>query len=31
MPITRHAKVDTLKAYDRRENDFETHAGGDFL
>jgi site-specific recombinase XerD len=31
MPITCHVKVDTLKEYDRRENDFDTHAGGDFL
>jgi site-specific recombinase XerD len=26
-----HVKVDTLKEYDRRENDFDDHAGGDFL
>jgi integrase len=31
MTITGHKKVDTLKEYDRRENDFDTHAGGDFL
>jgi integrase len=31
MPITGHVKVDTLKEYDRRENDFDSHAGGDFL
>ena len=31
MPITGHVKVDTLKEYDRRENDFESHAGGGFL
>jgi site-specific recombinase XerD len=31
MQQTRHVKVDTLKEYDRRENDFEHHAGGDFL
>jgi site-specific recombinase XerD len=31
MPISRHVKVDTLKIYDRRENDFDDHAGGDFL
>jgi site-specific recombinase XerD len=26
-----HKKVDTLKEYDRRENDFDQHAGEDFL
>jgi site-specific recombinase XerD len=31
MGITRHAKVDTLKIYDRRENGFDDHAGDDFL
>jgi site-specific recombinase XerD len=31
MKQTRHVKVDTLKEYDRRENDFDNHAGGDFL
>lgn len=31
MGITRHAKVDTLKIYDRRERDFDDHAGDDFL
>ena len=31
MKQTRHVKVDTLKEYDRRENDFDDHAGGDFL
>lgn len=31
MRITRHVKVDTLKEYDRRENGFDDHAGGDFL
>lgn len=31
MKITRHRKVDTLKAYDRRENDFDDHAGKDFI
>lgn len=28
---SRHAKLDTLAVYDRRENDFEDHVGGDFL
>lgn len=28
---SRHVKVDTLAGYDRRENDFDDHAGGDFL
>jgi integrase len=27
MPITGHKKVDTLQAYGRRENDFDSHAG----
>ena len=27
----RHAKVDRPKEYDRRENDFDGHAGDDFL
>lgn len=31
MKQSRHAKVDTLKIYDRRENDFDDHAGGGFL
>jgi site-specific recombinase XerD len=31
MKQSRHAKVDTLKIYDRRENDFDGHAGEDFL
>jgi site-specific recombinase XerD len=31
MKITRHKKVDTLKIYDRRETDFDDHAGGGFL
>jgi site-specific recombinase XerD len=31
MGITRHAKVDTLKIYDRRESGFDDHAGEDFL
>jgi site-specific recombinase XerD len=31
MKQTRHVKVDTLKGYDRRENDFDGHAGEDFL
>lgn len=31
MQQSRHVKVDTLKEYDRRENDFDHHAGGDFL
>jgi integrase len=31
MKQTRHVKVDTLKEYDRRENDFEDHAGEGFL
>lgn len=31
MQQSRHVKVDTLKAYDRRENDFDHHAGGEFL
>lgn len=31
MKQTGHVKVDTLKEYDRRENDFDGHAGGDFL
>jgi hypothetical protein len=28
MGITRHAKVDTLKIYDRRDGGFDNHAGG---
>jgi hypothetical protein len=31
MGITRHAKVDTLKIYDRRESGFDDHAGGSFF
>lgn len=31
MRITRHKKVDTLRTYDRRENGFDDHAGGEFL
>jgi hypothetical protein len=31
MTITRRVKVDTLKIYDRRENEFDDHAGGGFL
>ena len=31
MKITRHEKVDTVKAYDRRENGFDDHAGDGFL
>lgn len=31
MKISQHAKVDTLKIYDRRENGFDGHAGEDFL
>jgi site-specific recombinase XerD len=31
MPITGHVKVDTLQEYDRRENDFASHAGKGFL
>lgn len=31
MGITRHVKVDTLKEYDRRESDFDDHAGEGFL
>lgn len=31
MKQSRHKKVDTLAIYDRRENDFDDHAGGDFL
>lgn len=31
MKQTRHAKVDTLKIYDRREAGFDDHAGGEFL
>ena len=31
MKQSGHAKVDTLKEYDRRENDFDDHAGDDFL
>jgi hypothetical protein len=31
MPITCHTNVDALKEYDRRENDFDTRAGRDFL
>lgn len=31
MKQTLQVKVDTLKEYDRRENDFDDHAGGDFL
>ncbi|UPJ55425.1 site-specific integrase [Bradyrhizobium sp. 192] len=28
---SRHVKLDTLAVYDRRENGFDDHAGGDFL
>lgn len=28
---SRHAKLDTLAIYDRRETDFENYAGSDFL
>jgi site-specific recombinase XerD len=31
MKQTRHEKVDTLAGYDRREQDFDDHAGGGFL
>lgn len=31
MGITLHAKVDTLKIYDRRESGFDDHAGGSFF
>ncbi len=31
MKTTRHKKVDTLRIYDRRENDFDSSAGSDFL
>jgi site-specific recombinase XerD len=31
MRQTRHVKVDTLKEYDRREQDLEDHAGEEFL
>ena len=31
MKQTRHVKVDTLKEYDRRDNDLEHHVGEDFL
>jgi integrase len=31
MKITIHAKIDTLAEYDRRETDFEAHAGEGFL
>lgn len=31
MKQTGHAKVETLKEYDRRENELEDHAGGEFL
>jgi hypothetical protein len=31
MKQTRRVKVDTLKGYDRYENDFEGHPGEDFL
>jgi integrase len=31
MKQSGHVKVDTLKEYDRRENDFDAHAGDDFL
>jgi hypothetical protein len=31
MQITRHAKVDTLRIYDRRANAFDDSAGGGFL
>jgi hypothetical protein len=31
MTQTHHEEVDTLKGYYRRENDFDDHAGGDFL
>ena len=30
IPITGQKKVDTLQGYDRRENDFDTHASGNF-
>jgi hypothetical protein len=28
MTITRRVKVDTLKIYDRRENEFDDHVAG---
>lgn len=28
---SRHVKLETLAVYDRRENDFNDHASGDFL
>jgi hypothetical protein len=31
MKQARHVKIDTLKGYDRRENDFDGHAGEEFL
>lgn len=31
MKTTRHVRVDTLRIYDRRENDFDTSAGKEFL
>lgn len=31
MGVTGHVKVDTLREYDRRENDFDDAAGGGFL
>lgn len=31
MSQSRHAKVDTLKGYDRRDAGFDDHAGGEFL
>ena len=31
MKQSRHVKVDTLKGYDQRENDFDDHAGGGLL
>ena len=31
MGITGHVKVDTLRCYDRRENDFDDAADRDFL
>lgn len=31
MKQSRHAKIDTLKIYDRRDNDIDDHAGGEFL
>ena len=31
MKTTRHVRVDTLRIYDRRENDFDSSAGSEFL